>query len=132
MRWSETDQPGDELLKLASVRVLTEEGELLFSAPADSPVIVEIEVDLIGAARVAVGFDLETEDGTVVLSSFLPGDRAASSALKPGRNRLRATIPGGLLNNGRFTVGSASFEGRHRPDLSCSLKHSVRGAVGAS
>ena len=105
MTWNETDQPGDETLRLAAVRVLAEDGQLLASTTAESPVIVEIEVDLMSAARVAVGFDLETEDGTVVLSSFLPNSGAGSSGLTPGRNRLRATIPGGLLNSGRFTVG---------------------------
>ncbi len=105
MTWNENERPGDEILKLASVRVLTGEGHLLSSTAADSSVVVEIEVDLISAARVAVGFDLEAEDGTVVLSSFLPGDGNTSSALAVGRNRLRATIPGGLLNTGRFTIG---------------------------
>ena len=102
-RWEEADRPGDETLRLAAVRVLSADGELLSATATDEPVVVELEVELTGGGQVAVGFDLETEDGSVALSSFLPQGSATELAL--GRNLLRAVIPGGLLNAGGFTVG---------------------------
>lgn len=103
--WADPERPGDEVLKLSAVRVLSTDGELLSATSASAPIIIELEVDLVGSSQVAIGLDLETEDGSVVLSSFLPNARETAAALTPGRNLLSATIPAGLLNSGRFTVG---------------------------
>ncbi len=102
-RWDGPDRPGDETLRLAAVRVLSADGELLSATATDEPVVVELEVELTGGGQVAVGFDLEAEDGSVVLSSFLPQD--GETDLTVGRNLLRAVIPGGLLDAGGFTIG---------------------------
>jgi hypothetical protein len=97
-----TDHPGDDAIRLVAARVVSTDGQLLASATADTPIVVELELDAGTTTEVAVGFDLETEDGSVVLSSFVPQDRAP---LRVGRNRLQAEIPAGLLNGGRFAIG---------------------------
>jgi lipopolysaccharide transport system ATP-binding protein len=103
--WIVAERPGDETFNLVALRVMSPDGELLTSTNSESPIVVELEIDFAGDASVAVGFDLETEDGNVVLSSFLPQDGDPATTLAAGRNLLRAVIPGGLLNTGRFTIG---------------------------
>ena len=99
--WTDGDRPGDAGLRLVAVRVLTADGSLLTSSLAGDDVVVELEVERVSVeAAIAVGFDLEREDGTVVMSSFLP-----PVDLPVGQSRLRAGIPTGLLNTGRFSVG---------------------------
>ena len=125
--WNDGDRPGDAGLRLAAVRVLRADGGLLTSSLAGDDVVVEIEVDRVSdGAEIALGFDLEREDGTVVMSSFLP----LAVDLPVGYSRLRADIPTGLLNTGRFSVGPRGARSRVRPDLPRSRQRPVRGRLG--
>ena len=99
--WSNGEGPGDGGLRLVAVRIVSADGAPLTSSLDGEEVTVEIEVDREDESAIALGFDLEREDGTVVMSSFLP----AGFDVPMGRSRLRARIPPGLLNSGSFAIG---------------------------
>jgi homopolymeric O-antigen transport system ATP-binding protein len=103
--WPAAERPGDAGLRLAAVRVLDDSGSLSSSTSAEKPIVIELSVEVGESGPSAIGFDLETEDGSVVLSSFLPQEIVLDGGLPEGLNTLQATVPSGILNGGRFTVG---------------------------
>lgn len=104
--WSLETAPGDDSLRLVSIRIMNSERLVCAEFPSDEEVIIEMTLvvrSLHTALR--VGFELLWQDGTVVFTSF-HNDSDASSwpALSLGINRIFCTIPSGLLNKGRYTV----------------------------
>ena len=66
-----TTMPGDAHAKLRAIRVTSGDGAPSTSFFSSQPVTVEIECEIGEAAgSLAVGFDLETDDGNTVLTGF--------------------------------------------------------------
>jgi lipopolysaccharide transport system ATP-binding protein len=107
-RWDDpAERPGDELCRLVEVRVEGADGSVATTIGSGSPVTVVLTVELTAVhPSLALGFDLLASDGSCAFRSFQtdpPEDERPR--LEPGIVELRCTIPGGLLNGGRYTVG---------------------------
>jgi len=104
--WSLDVAPGDDTLRLLSLKVVTREGAVCTDFPSDGDIFVEmlLQVHIIHKA-LRVGFELLWRDGTVVFTSF-HNDTGSSGwpDLSVGINHLRCRIPPGLLNKGRYSV----------------------------
>jgi lipopolysaccharide transport system ATP-binding protein len=106
MEWSAGQGPGDDDARLVAVRVLDEAGRPADVVVASKPFSVDMELD-VGRLddALCVGFDLGTADGAVVLRSYhTDGAPEEWPPVSLGRNRLRCRFPGGLLNDGQYSV----------------------------
>ena len=104
--WPLETAPGDDTLRLLSLKTVTRDGEVCSDFPSDEDVFVEMLLDVRSIHdALRVGFELLWQDGTVVFTSF-HNDAEASvwPALSVGINRLCCRIPLGLLNRGRYSV----------------------------
>ena len=85
-------RPGDDDIRLVAVRV------------TDDGLVVEITVDVLNpTAGIAVGFDLESSDGTSLLTSYQL-DAQDLPPLQPGLTTFRATLPPSLFDDGSFLI----------------------------
>ena len=106
-RWDDpAERPGDDMCRVAEVRVTDEHDQPSTSFFSSRPIHVTFELD-IGRLDPAftAGYDLTTVDGVVVFRSYITDvDDTAPTRLKPGRNAIRCVIPPGLLNSGRYAI----------------------------
>jgi lipopolysaccharide transport system ATP-binding protein len=104
--WEPGTGPGDDEVRLVRVEVLGPTGEVANHVNAAAPLRLRFEFDLgrIDPA-LCVGYDLVSDDGTVVLRSYQT-DSAQEQwpKLHLGRNSIACTIPAGLLNDGLYLV----------------------------
>jgi lipopolysaccharide transport system ATP-binding protein len=106
-RWEDPEtRPGDDLCRIAEVKIADQEGRPTSSLFSSRPIMVTIEFDL---ARVdsafGIGFDVATFDGVTVFRTWqLDAPDAELPRLRPGRNALQCVIPPGLLNFGRYVL----------------------------
>ncbi len=91
------------------LRVLDDQGDVAGTVPSSKPFSVEFEYELDQDLRgLRVGIYLLTTRGEPVFTSFdtdRPSDFERLTARSAGRYRSRCTIPGNLLNAGRFVLG---------------------------
>ena len=99
-------RPGNEQLRLVAVRVLDPAGAVASVISSSSSFVVELELDVAHPhSALTVGFDLQTDDGNVVLSSFhTDAPAGVRPELHVGRNVVRSTVPGAFLNAGGYAV----------------------------
>ncbi len=106
-RWDDPAlRPGNDDVRLVSVRAEDENGALhaTFSSNESIGVIVELDVETPDPALVVM-MDLIAADGTFVLSSYhVDGNQELQPGGRPGLHALRCRIPAGLLNGGRYVV----------------------------
>jgi lipopolysaccharide transport system ATP-binding protein len=92
-----------------AVRVRDGSGRVVGAVRAGEPFSVEVDYRLqspVHGFRVGVRF--QTTGGEDAFTSFDTDDRVVEprdGAREPGRYRSRCTVPGGLLNEGRFLLG---------------------------
>lgn len=104
--WDEATAPGNDEIKLMSMRVYSESGtgSNVFSSKDDLYVEIGFQAKTIHSA-LCVGFDLMTIDGVVVARSYqtdMSPERSPQAC--PGYNLWRCVIPKGLLNAGVFVL----------------------------
>ncbi len=107
-RWDDpAERPGDDQVRLVEVRVEDADGKIVSTIGSSEPVTVVLVVDLATVhPSLAVGFDLLASDGSCAFRSFqTDAPEEDQPLLEPGLAELRCTIPAGLLNGGRYTVG---------------------------
>jgi lipopolysaccharide transport system ATP-binding protein len=97
-------RPGDDDIRLVAVRVTDPAGALTPNSRANDGLMVEIAVDVLApTAGIAVGFDLESSDGTSLLTSYQL-DEQNLPPLRPGLTTFRATLPPSLFDDGTFLI----------------------------
>ena len=114
--WADpASRPGDAHARLCAVRVTTEDGEPAPTIFSSQHAYVELECDVgQGAGALAVGFDLETDEGITVLSTFHTDTESAPS-LQRGRCVVRCELPANLLNGGGYTISPRiALHGTHQ------------------
>lgn len=102
--WDETEAPGNDLVRLRSVRVVDRAGETAETADVQHQVGVEIGFDVLRqGAPITPTIALFNEQGVHVFNALDPSPRWSTPA-EPGSYRSVAWIPAQLLNEGRLLV----------------------------
>jgi len=110
-RWENLEQaPGNEKIRLRSVRILNSNGITISTVDVKHPFFVELQYDIMAPLTgVQVGFWVLTSDGTVV---FVAGDKEdalwTNRERKAGKYKSACKIPARLLNSGHYTLTVAS------------------------
>jgi len=104
VRWlSDSDAPGGREMKLRGVRLVAPSGELRSTFQIDDSIKIEILYEIEKVLRgMRVVVHLVTQEGVVAFAST--DHRSRDPEAQPGRYRTACTIPGGLLNRGRYFV----------------------------
>ncbi len=105
-KWIEmTKAPGDEVVRLCSIRVRTKEGQVSEVMEIRKPVGVEIEYEvLLPGHRHLVYFHLINDEGLEIFESFENDVSLRMKTLQPGRYVSTAWIPGDFLAEGIFFI----------------------------
>lgn len=103
--WTEASAPGNDEIKLTSLRVFTENSTGgVYSSSED----LSVEMEFIARSRhsaLCIGFDVVNSEGVVVARSYqtdLPPE--SWPEIQFGKNKWCCTIPRGLLNAGLYYV----------------------------
>jgi lipopolysaccharide transport system ATP-binding protein len=104
-------RPGDALLRLCAIRAVDRSGELRSTYPSSGEIVVELEFELSTVnRRLCIGFALLNRDGvTVFQSCHTDGYEKSWPPLQVGCNRLRCTIPAGLLSYGKYYLAPRAY-----------------------
>jgi lipopolysaccharide transport system ATP-binding protein len=107
-RWEdEATAPGDEVVRLRSIRLAGPSADSDEVATSDS-VDIEIEYWTAGTLRPAANIHVNNSEGICVFAVSDFGSSGWAALPKaPGVVRSTCTIPGNLLNEGRFSVSVA-------------------------
>jgi lipopolysaccharide transport system ATP-binding protein len=103
--WPELDSaPGDELIRVRSVRLLGSDSQPLGVLHQDDPFVVALEYQVLKPMMNAnVGFELKADDGAVVFSSFdADNPEWSGRGREPGLYATECVIPAHLLNEGAY------------------------------
>lgn len=103
---AKTAAPGDNVIRLKSVRVLNEHNEPISQIDITQPFQVEIQYwNLKDGSVPSAGFYLKTPDGYSVFSTFDFHHPKWGNKLRPvGLYKSLCSIPGNLLADGRYAV----------------------------
>lgn len=103
-----TKAPGNEIVRLCSVRVCAEDGRTIDAVDIRKPVGVEMEFDVLAPGHLLTpNYHFINEEGSYV---FVASDHDPTWRGKPrpvGRYASIAWIPGNLLSEGTLIVGAA-------------------------
>ncbi len=103
--WLDAHMPGNELVRLVSVRVCDETLKSVYSVDIRRPVAVEIKYRLSRAGKVLTpNFQLYNESGVCVFVSFDQDQAWTDVPREPGTYISRGWIPANLLAEGIFFV----------------------------
>ncbi|MCA1556538.1 MAG: ABC transporter ATP-binding protein [Acidobacteria bacterium] len=95
------DAPGDDVVRLARVRVLSETNAPATAFDIRSPVRVELTYDVLKAGHMLTPHvELHNEEGAHAFSSHDTSDEWRRTAREVGRYRSIISIPGNLLSEG--------------------------------
>jgi lipopolysaccharide transport system ATP-binding protein len=97
----EDEAPGDDVVRLARVRVLNEAGALTTAFDIRRPVLVEITYDVLEAGHVLTPHvELHNEEGVHAFSSHDTSDEWRRTTRAVGRYASVISLPGNLLSEG--------------------------------
>ena len=104
--WSPKEAPGNSAAMMRAVRVLAEDGSVSYDYNMAKPIILEVECEIHdAAAKVHVGFHVYNQQNICLFAVTNHTAREWIEARsKGGRCRVRCTIPGNFLNEGRHHV----------------------------
>lgn len=109
--WTERDTaPGDDVVRLWSVRIKTEGGATSESVDIRRPVGLEMVYEVFMPGRVVLPrFDVFNEAGLCIFGTQNPDPASRRQPLEAGRYTSTAWIPGDLLSEGVLFVGVSMF-----------------------
>lgn len=107
-QWSPEEAPGDELVRLCSVRVRSEDGRISEAVDIQQPITIEMEYEVLdhGPALFSY-FHLFNEEGVELFESFENDPYWRQRPRPPGRYVVSTQIPGNFLAEGLFYVSPA-------------------------
>jgi lipopolysaccharide transport system ATP-binding protein len=105
--WSEQDGPGDELVRLRSVRIVDEDEKTVDFVDVRRPVGIEIGFTVLEAGGPPVVPKLKVTTGGQVAFNAMDIDPRWHRPSPPGDYLATAWIPGNLLNEGLVSVDAA-------------------------
>ena len=102
-------EPGNDIIRLLSVRVKNREGQTVGSLDGRHPIYIEIEHEVLQPKPLRTGFKLMTVDGTVIFTSTDTDRPDALGRERPaGTFVSRCEIPSELLRQGQYSVSVSS------------------------
>jgi lipopolysaccharide transport system ATP-binding protein len=106
--WPESSAPGNEVVRLISLRARRTDGSIADSIDIREPVSIEVELEVLQSGHVLVpNFHVFNEDG---LELFIAQDLDPAWRRRPrpaGRYRASAHVPGDFWNDGTIMIGVA-------------------------
>lgn len=111
--WNVNEMPGNEAVRLMSVRICDEAAQSVYSVDIRRPLVVEIKYKVNVPGKVMTpNFQLYNEAGVCVFVSFDQDPTWKEDPREPGVYTSRATIPGNFLAEGHFfiTVVIATYD----------------------
>ena len=119
--WPELgDAPGDDSVRLRSLRVIDSHGAVSEGVDIRNPVGLEMEYDVLGGGSILMPyFRLTNEEGIIIFSTIDQETCSHSEPRAPGRYVSTAWIPGNLLSEGMIYVLAAmrTMYRKYRPFL---------------
>ncbi len=108
--WDAATAPGNERIRLLSVRVINDDGLICSSVDMSSPFQVELIYEILEShAGMRTGFWIFTMEGVLVFVTGDSEDRNWLDRRRPeGRYRSRCWLPAGLLNSGEYSITVAA------------------------
>jgi lipopolysaccharide transport system ATP-binding protein len=109
--WAVAERPGNESLRLNSVRVLNANGDVVSQVNISEPLTVEIDYEIVKAgSAVAFSLILIDADGYGLFGSLNNTEQAYyGRSLNTGVYRSQCTINGDLLNAGHYNFSLVGF-----------------------
>ncbi|HUR98557.1 MAG TPA: ABC transporter ATP-binding protein [Pyrinomonadaceae bacterium] len=111
--WNETEAPGNEAVRLRSVRVRLPNGSISTTVDIRSNVMIEMQYEVLQPGRIIVpGIQLNNEQGACIFVSHDWNGGRRDSARAAGVYESTVTVPGNLLSEGTVfvTVGAATYQ----------------------
>jgi lipopolysaccharide transport system ATP-binding protein len=106
--WRDPNAPGNDIAKLYSVSVRTEQGEIIDSVDIRRPILIEMQYEVFQPGHVLVpNFHLYNEAGVCIFISSDHNPRYRRSTRPVGRYLSKMSIPGNFLADGRIRVEAA-------------------------
>ena len=107
--WADlSNAPGDEVVRLCSMRVTSENGQPQQSSDIRHPIGLEMEYEVLKPGKILLPyFVLSTEQGTKVFSAIDQDVAWRDKTRETGRYTSTAWIPGNLLSEGVYYVSVA-------------------------
>lgn len=106
--WFHEDAPGDEMVRLCSVRIRSEDGQVSEVVDIRQSVTVEIEYEVLQYSPALFAyFHLVNEEGIELFESFENDTDWRNRPRQPGRYVTTTKIPGNFLAEGIFYVTPA-------------------------
>lgn len=108
-KWSDTEAPGDESIRVRAARVRDRDGEVSDALDIRHPVTLEMEYEILQPDKVWMHyFTLRNEEGQIIFCSIDSDESWRGQPRKVGRYVSRATIPGNFLAEGTVFVTVAA------------------------
>jgi len=108
------DAPGDDNVRLRSIRVTDTNGSVMEGADIRHPVGLVMEYEVLKAGEVLVPyFRLTNEEGVIIFSTIDQDPASHTTPRAPGRYVSTAWVPGNLLSEGMIYV-LVAMRTRHR------------------
>lgn len=104
--WQGEDAPGNGMVRLRSIRVLSHDGRISYDHSLKAPVTLEMECEINDSPqRVHAGLHVYNRQNICLFAVTNHNDASWREIRStPGCYRLRCTIPGNFLNDGRHHV----------------------------
>jgi homopolymeric O-antigen transport system ATP-binding protein len=104
--WVDTEKaPGDDVVRLRSVRVRTEDGKVSDEIDSRFPILLETEYEVIQSGfQLLPAYRLTNQDGTVILTTMDAHPKWRSESRSKGCYTSTVKIPGNFLANGNISV----------------------------
>lgn len=103
--WSFKDAPGNELVKLRSVRALNEEEQVSYDMFVAKPVTLQMDFWCLRRTRVTASLHIYNQHGIMLFSTGNLHDKVwGQMEYHPGLYRCSCVIPGHLLNEGKHYI----------------------------
>lgn len=108
--WDDETAPGNEIVRLVSVRAADEDGNTLVNRDVRLPVIIEVEYKVLKGGKVfSPAFHIYDQMSVCIFGTNDVDPEWRNRVREPGRYKSRVEIPGNLLAEGTFYVTAAMF-----------------------
>jgi lipopolysaccharide transport system ATP-binding protein len=106
--WSLDEAPGDDVVRLCSIRVRSKDGRISESLDIRQPITIEMEYEVLQHSSAMFSyFHLFNEEGVELFESFENDQYWRQRSRPPGRYLVTIQIPGNFLAEGIFYVSPA-------------------------